>query len=243
MAIEVKIPAINQSFYSDSVKKQTKDKLDSIYLKYKTYIDQAARLTNVDKDMITSLIFIESAGNPDAVSHAGAVGLMQLMITPQSPTPTDVLVMENLKQRLTEPEKVVLRKQLGSRLDGILKMKYRNHIVLPEKPEGIATYTDSKGATVKSASWVTKKDLLNPEFNILVGAIYLGLLIDESVESGKLRLDKIIVRYNRGYGANDKGKSLPATLLLAMSSNLPKETKEYILKFAGLNGTLDLLKA
>lgn len=225
MAIEVKIPAINQSFYPDSVKKQTKDKLDSIYLKYKTYIDQAARLTNVDKDMITSLIFIESSGDANAVSGAGAVGLMQLVPAAAS----DILVTENLKKHLEDGEKSILRKFLGNRFEkGILKMKYLGQQVVVDGISG--------------AVWVTKKDLLNPELNILIGAIYLGLLIDESIEDGKLRLDKIIVRYNVGYFAQKRGTLLPKSVQLSMLSNLPTETKNYILKFAGLNGTLDLLK-
>lgn len=233
MATEVKIPAINQSFYKDYEIKQTKDKLDSIYLKYKTYIDQAARLTNVDKDIITSLIFIESSGDVNAVSGAGAVGLMQLVPAAAS----DILVTENLKKRLDDGkeniangEKSILRKFLGNRFtNGILKMKYLGQQVVVDGVSG--------------AVWVTKKDLLNPELNILIGAIYLGLLIDESIEDGKLRLDKIIVRYNVGYFAQKRGTLLPKSVQLSMLSNLPTETKNYILKFAGLNGTLDLLKA
>lgn len=226
MAIDVKIPAINQSFYSDSEKKQTKDKLNAIYLKYKSYIDQAARLTNVDKDMITSLIFIESSGDSNAVSNAGAVGLMQLIPAAAS----DILVMENMKKRLTDGEKSILSRHLGSRFtNGIMKMKYLGQQVVADGVSG--------------SVWVTKKDLLNPELNILIGAIYLGLLIDESVEDGKLRLDKIIVRYNIGYFAQKRGTLLPKSVQLSMLSNLPTETKKYILKFAGINGTLDLLKA
>lgn len=226
MQLAVKIPQVNQSYYSASNKVQVKEKMRTIYLRYKASIDQAARLCNVDKDYITSLIFIESTGNPDAVSGAGAVGLMQLVPAGAS----DILVMENLKKRLSEPEKTVLRKTLGARLDkGILAMKFLG---------------DKKTVDgVTSAVWVTKKDLLNTDFNILVGTIYLSLLIDESVQDGKLRLDKIIVRYNMGYFAKSKGKDLPSSPELSMVSNLPTETKNYITKFAGTNGTLDLLKA
>lgn len=224
MIYNAKIPMVTQSFYSASEKQQNKDKLRSIYAKYKAYIDQAALLSNVDKDMITSIIFIESGGNPNA--DTGAIGLMQ--VEPNSAS--DILVIENKKGRLTEPEKKVLRKTLGERLDkGILAMKFLG---------------DKKTVNgVTSAVWVTKKDLLNPEFNILVGSIYMGLLRDESVENGQLRLDKIIVRYNMGYFAKNKGKDLPTSAALSMMSNLPKITKEYIIKFAGTNGTLDLLKS
>jgi soluble lytic murein transglycosylase-like protein len=224
--IKVKVPAVNEAFYTDSVRPQVEKKLGEIYNRFKKEIDQAARLTNLTTDMITSLIFIESSGNEKAVSRANAVGLMQLVPAAAS----DVLVMENNKKRMTEDEKAVLKKYLGDRLDsGILKMKF------------LGDKKTVNGTT--SAVWVTKEDLFNVEFNILVGAIYLGLLIDESVEDGKLRLDKVIVRYNRGYFSDGKGSKLPesAQAILA-ASNIPNETKDYIRKFAGINSTLHILR-
>lgn len=225
MDVRIKIPAVQQAYYTVEAQKQNKVKMDSIYTKYKSYIDQAVKLTGVDKDIIISVIFIESSGIPDKVSTENAVGLMQLVPAGAS----DILAMENQKDRLKEPEKLVLRKVLGNRLDkGIVKMKFLG---------------DNKTVDgVTSAVWVKKADLLNPEFNILVGAIFLGLLIDESVEDGKLRLDKIIIRYNKGYFSGGRGKKLPASAELSMKSSLPTETKEYITKFAGTNGTLDTLK-
>ncbi len=224
--MNIDIPSVTTSFYTAANKQQVKEKMTSIYSRYKTQIDYAASITKVDKDIILSTIFIESSGNSTAISGAGAVGLMQLVPAAAS----DILVMENLKKRLTEPEKAVIRKVLGARLDkGILAMKFLGQKVTVDG--------------VTNAVWVTKADLFNTEFNLVVGAIYLGLLIDESIENGVLRLDKLIVRYNIGYFAKGRGKQLPATAALAMQSSLPTETKNYILKFAGTNGTMDLLKA
>src|SRR5205085_3887051 len=42
-------------------------------------IDRAAQLYNVPAELVRAVIWAESAGDASAVSHRGAVGLMQLM--------------------------------------------------------------------------------------------------------------------------------------------------------------------
>jgi len=49
-----------------------------ILARYGRYIDQAATETNLDSALIASVIEVESRGDPRAVSHSGAKGLMQL---------------------------------------------------------------------------------------------------------------------------------------------------------------------
>jgi soluble lytic murein transglycosylase-like protein len=44
-------------------------------------LDRAGAQHNIDADLLASIVFAESAGNPHAVSRAGAQGLMQLMPT------------------------------------------------------------------------------------------------------------------------------------------------------------------
>jgi len=46
---------------------------------YEPIINEAAQITGLDKDLLKAVIMAESAGRPDAVSSAGAKGMMQLM--------------------------------------------------------------------------------------------------------------------------------------------------------------------
>ncbi|HXK37537.1 MAG TPA: lytic transglycosylase domain-containing protein [Candidatus Paceibacterota bacterium] len=53
--------------------------IERINSRYGDHVDTAAMLTDYDRDMIVSVITVESEGNPRAASPVGARGLMQLM--------------------------------------------------------------------------------------------------------------------------------------------------------------------
>jgi len=219
--LNVPVPVTSQGFYTDSQRSAIKSKMDDIYAKYGSQIDTVASLTNVPKVVITSFIFIESSGNPNAVSSAGAVGLMQLIPTSAS----DILVMENRKGRFSDGEKQILTQKLGTRFtNGILKMRYLGDVI---------SYNGQYLST-----FVNKQDLLDPLTNILIGAIYLGLLIDEHTEGSSVRFDKVVIRYNKGYFSDGAGRGLVGDIN-SMISYQPTESKNYVLKLLGKNGTLD----
>lgn len=219
--LNVSVPAIQKAFYPNEQRSAIRKKLDSIYADYAKEIKFVSSITNVPEKLITSFIFIESAGNPKATSSAGAVGLMQLIPASAS----DILFLENQKKRLTDAEKKVLAEKLGNRFtNGLLKMRYLGDLV--------------KVGNSISSTFVTKEDLLDPLLNILIGSIYLGLLVDEHNEGGNLRLDKVVIRYNRGYFSDNKGKNLLGSID-DIVARVPTESKNYVLKLLGKNGTLD----
>ena len=62
-----------------SKNERIRERILSIYRRYKSEIDEAAANTGLPPELIAAVIYHESGGNPRAVSRAGARGLMQLM--------------------------------------------------------------------------------------------------------------------------------------------------------------------
>ena len=213
----ITIPLIDKSFYTTLQKPSVKSELDKIKAQYGTIIANIAKITNVPEDLLVSFIFIESKGNAKA-KLVKAIGLMQ--VQPQAAN--DIIWYENSKKRLGDAEKAILRKYLGTRLDCILSMRYMSDKRTCNKNTGLS---------------VTESDLYNPEFNILVGAIFLGILMDAHTENGKIRLDKVVVRYNKGFFT----KMPKGDTVASFYASQPKSSQDYIKKLAGLNSTLDIL--
>lgn len=217
-ALEVPIPMTPRVFYSNLALPQNKAKLDQIGKKYYKEIKQAEELTKVPGALILSVIFTESAGNSSVVSYVGAAGLMQLK--PQAAN--DTIFLENKQGRLTAGELAVLKKYLGNRINGPLKQKYLSHKIKENNYTG---------------NVVTRADMLNPEFNILCGAMLLGILIDQHQEAGLLRLDKVLLRYGMGYFYKPGEGSIEQVLdRVKLKSS---EGYAYILKVLGKNGLLE----
>lgn len=216
--LEVPIPLTPRVFYSNVALPQNKAKLDQIGKKYYKEIKQAEDLTKVPGALILSVIFTESAGNPNALSYVGAAGLMQLK--PQAAN--DTIFLENKQGRLTAAELAILKKYLGNRVNGPLKQKYLSHKIKENNFTG---------------NVVTRADMMNPEFNILCGAMLLGILIDQHQEAGTLRLDKVLLRYGLGYFFKPGEGNVEQVLDRVKTKST--EAYSYILKVAGKNGLLE----
>lgn len=218
MNLNFKIPSIPDKFYPDHTVPQIEAKIkDVIRPKYGKYINNISEISQVPVPLIESFIFIESAGNEKAKSPY-ATGLMQL-----SPaTASDVIVKEKGLGRLDDREAAILKKYLGSRFSMVEKVK-------PNQK--------SLGKT-----FVTNDDLFKPEFNILVGTILLGQLVNEFTENGKLRLDKVVTIYNGGRYSK-AGKKIIAFKgdTKQLLTQVPKESADYIKKLVGTQGLLDII--
>lgn len=207
----IKTPSLDAGYYQDHERSQIAAKINEIKAAYGTIVRTVASITNVPEMLLYAFIFIESAGNRYAV-NGSTIGLMQLSPAGAS----DMIFLENKRGRLQPTEKAILRKYMGSRLDACLRMKWMG----------------------ETGVHVTPADLSNPEFNVLAGAIYLGILLDEHLEGDYVRLDKVVARYNRGYFAKNLTGDYDSFYL---SQNTI--TRNYILKLVGTNGIIDILTA
>ncbi|MDO1449578.1 transglycosylase SLT domain-containing protein [Rhodocytophaga aerolata] len=216
--VEVRVPMSRnlKEYYKPTDWPTINTAMAKTYREFGSQINQAAKLANVPVAILNSFIYIESAGNPKAVSKAGAVGLMQL--TPD--TATNIIHVEAKAGRLSKEEQAILRKVLGKRLDCILSFKYMNQPLACNNNTGKV---------------VTQQDLLNTEFNLMTGAILLSALIDQHTEGKLVRLDKVVVRYNAGYNYKPQGATVEETIAFAQKKG-GAETSNYILKLNDLLG-------
>jgi hypothetical protein len=215
----IKVPAIEKSFYDKVSAKANQEKIKNVIRpKFGSIINNVSTMSNVPKELIEAFIFIESGGNPNAQSPY-ATGLMQV----STATASDTLVKEKGAGRLSAPESAIIKKYLGSRYSLI---------------ESVKPKQTSLGKT-----FITNKDLLIPEFNVLVGSILLKQLMDEFTDTtGKIRMDKVIVIYNGGrYGKVAKKVIASNEKIEEIVKMVPKETSSYILKLLGQDGVLDTM--
>lgn len=216
--LSIKLPAIDKSYYSNEDSEKIKKYISDNYNKIKSDIDYISKITNIPIQILKTVIFIESSFSTGKISPAGAVGIMQ--IKPQ--TANDVIFLENKKNRLSPEEKKIIIDTIGNeRFNGIIKMKYLGHKIKENN---------------YNANVIKNSNLMNIRFNLLCGALLLGILINECTRPDKsVDIDSVFLRYNKGYFFKSKG----ATILERINKlNKNSEAYRYILKTVGINGIL-----
>lgn len=198
-------------------------KLWEIKARYGATITAASMLSNVPEELIYAIIFKESRGDAGAMNPTSqATGLMQIFPM----TANGFIVKENVAGKLTAAEKQVLRRFLGDRLDPILAQKFDGDTA----PKGM-----------KGKKWlVTRQDLLNPEFNVHVGAIGLSHVIRRHKQpDGLVRLDRAWVHFGLGMYKKLPAAGIPDTLTWLKSIGWGT----YFTNLTGAEGVLDLVVA
>ena len=208
MNLQLSLPGLNTVIYEDA--SQVSPVIQMINLKYGEIIKNTSKITNLDEYIIKGFAFVESRGDEKAVSGK-SIGIMQI----NADTANTAIIRENLNKGLTDPEKAILRKYLGSRLDNLLKKKFTWDL---------------------PADGVNKNDLFNPELNILIASMYINQLIFKTKEGNTIRLDKVIWKYNKGEFA-----TIPRGDIKKVYAASGTTTGKYIRSLLGKNGVLDQL--
>jgi len=198
---------------------KTRDGLKAEMIKtwknYGEYFKKYAETSKVPAEILFAFTQVESGGNATAGGSGSLTqGLMQWnrIYAGGTGNPDYVLTKEFNKGRLSQVEK--------------------------DKLKSFGITFDAKGNTRA----ITQADLVKPELNILIGSIILGQYIDESWGTdadGKIRMDRIIAKYNWGIGGFKKN-SLATKDLQGVLANIPAVTKTYVQKMLGKNGALDI---
>lgn len=220
--LNIPIPAISKSYYSGDNISGISAQLQNIKSGLGVYIRVASTLVKLPASLITSIIFIESDGQNVPENGAGAIGYMQIT----SATAYDTIRYFASNNLLSLGIKAILQ----------AKIPFLN---LTIRGNQFPFWDFSTLAKPQLES-----GLQDPELNILLGTMYLRIALDKTVSNGHARLDKAIVFYNFGmynslYGTASWQDSTVQSLY--QNSELPEETKNYILKLMGVNGTLDIL--
>ncbi len=92
-------------------------------LKYEAYVEKAAQKYGVEEALVFAVIHTESHFDEDARSHAGALGLMQIMPATYEWLQTHIPNGENLSGELSEPETNI---EYGVYMLSILLDKYKD---------------------------------------------------------------------------------------------------------------------
>ena len=90
---------------------------------YREYVEEYSEKYNVDKNLILAIIKAESNFDENAVSNAGAKGLMQIMDSTSKDIAEKISININLDQDILNPK---INIELGTKYISMLLDKYQN---------------------------------------------------------------------------------------------------------------------
>lgn len=234
----IKIPALNETASNVGpnipYKTEAIAAVKSVKKNYSAQISKGSLISGVPETILYGFAAVESGtGGAKLVSPAGAIGLMQL---------TPGTVYDTLNRQLaawTTPADLQYADYLHTLAPQILVV---------QNPAGKTAASKYRLLPHTSAA-IYKQALFNPGFNVIAGSLAIAQLLAQSIRStGQPRLDHVVIKYNAGIGnfaryVSGRGLENRNVDTAQLKQNFPlAETKAYILKLMGVNGTLDVQK-
>lgn len=220
---EIKVPQVNKHFVSKSgldysrpsVIDSHKKMIEQVDKNYAKIIKRWADEFKIDDGVINSFICTESGGKNVGANRFNATGLMQ--VTPA--TVYEVITKWSVQVKVPLSEKT--------------KSFFNNKVSSTSK------WNRNRQPTSAETSQISAK-LTDVEYNIAIGTATIRWMLEAFAKIGVGGLDKVMVAYNAGfYGMRNRIKDLTIEQILT-ASNVPSESKGYLLKMLGVHGFLDL---
>lgn len=221
--IVVKVPDINKPYtygkvsYSDpaSIAANTK-MVRNIYQKYKTSIDKWGTLFETGHELLIGFIATESAGTMAPPNRFKATGLMQM---------TPAAVFDSARKWKSEVDS-----DLPSEVRAALEAK-------------VPTLFKAKSLTSEIQTQILNALQKDADFNIMTGTMAIRWLLERfssPIFGGQI--NKVLVAYNAGpYRRILQSSPVIDTATLVASTQVPLESRGYLLKMLGKDGFLQLL--
>jgi len=212
----------NMSYANTSTKQANLKIVQNIKNKFLPYIDKWGKELEIDSAVLIGFIAVESGGKENlGPNGADATGLCQV-------TRVNIReVLPKFKIITKQPLPDVISSYLSKKAPYLLSKDFN---------------TTQKLSSTNMAS-LSKLLTSDNEFNILMGALALRWLFEFLKYDGQAYLNKTIIGYNQSaYGRIKVYKNKPVTTMeLYKDSVIPKETRNYLAKFLGRDGFLQLI--
>jgi soluble lytic murein transglycosylase-like protein len=220
---DISVPQVNKYFVSKGGMNYSapntisahKKMIEEIDKNYGTLIEKWAKVFDIDKGIIISFIATESGGKNVGANKFKAVGLMQV-------TPNTVYeVITKWSSQVSVPLSATTKTFLNSK---------------------VSTTTKWSSSRVPTSAETTQilAGLTNTDYNIAVGTATIRWMLEAFAKLGVGGLDKVMVAYNAGYyGMRNKVKNSTIDEIIK-NTNIPSESRAYVLKMMGVNGFMDL---
>jgi len=177
------IPATQLSYYTESQAQANKAIVQRIKdAPYFSNLEKYSAIENLPIELVIALVATESGGRELGKNSAGAVGLMQI----KKIAAYETLRKASIAEELDATEKAWVKRVSPEIAKNDFKIRY-----------GVFDGVDKNKAMDE-----LEQGLYNTEFNIFIGTMLLGQIVDSYTEGkDKVYLSKAVAIYNQGSGS------------------------------------------